>query len=196
MHFRNYRLWKTWLEHYLKGAVSQHALTVNMWKLCKHLQNLDESTFFRFFHHFQRSWFVKSLPFCYVKSLGFLLTYWLAMPTIVFKIARICHSQFKCNYLINEKSFPNFLFHFWNLHQILNILKKKMIAIPTFFRKLQNVKDLVRPLSKKHRSRTPFDSQHVKDFQTLAKPAWEHFHHIFSSIWETLIWKISPLVIC
>ena len=49
--------------------------------------------------------------------------------------------------------------------------KKKMIAIATLFRKLQNVKDLVRPLSKKHRSRTPFDSQHVKDFQTLAKPA-------------------------
>ena len=49
--------------------------------------------------------------------------------------------------------------------------EKRMIAIPTFFRKLQNVKDLVRPLSKKHRSRTPFDSQHVKDFQTLAKPA-------------------------
>ena len=46
-----------------------------------------------------------------------------------------------------------------------------MIAIPTLFRKLQNVKNLVRPLSKKHLSRTPFDSQHVKDFQTLSKPA-------------------------
>ena len=46
-----------------------------------------------------------------------------------------------------------------------------MIAIPTLFWKLQNVKNLVRTLSKKHRSRTPFDSQHVKDFQTLAKPA-------------------------
>ena len=44
-----------------------------------------------------------------------------------------------------------------------------MIAIPTLFRKLQNVKDLVRPLSKKHLSRTPFDSQHFKESQTLAK---------------------------
>ena len=72
---------------------------------------------------------------------------------------------------LKKKSSLILLFHFWNLHQILNILKQRMIAIPTFFRKLQNVKDLVRPLSKKHRSRTPFDSQHVKDFQTLAKPA-------------------------
>ena len=63
------------------------------------------------------------------------------------------------------------MFHFWNLHQILNILKKKMIAIPTLFRKLQNVKNLVRPLSKKHRSRTPFESQHVKGSQTLVKSA-------------------------
>ena len=44
-----------------------------------------------------------------------------------------------------------------------------MIAKPTLFRKLQNVKNLVGPLSKKHRSRTPFDSKRVKRSQTLAK---------------------------
>ena len=33
-----------------------------------------------------------------------------------------------------------------------------MIAIPILFRKLQNVKNLVGPLSKKHRARTPFES--------------------------------------
>ena len=44
-----------------------------------------------------------------------------------------------------------------------------MIVIRTLFRKLQTVKDLVRPLSKKHRFRTTFDSQHVKQSQTLLK---------------------------
>ena len=44
-----------------------------------------------------------------------------------------------------------------------------MIVIPTFFQKLQTVKDLVRPLSKKQRFRTPFDGQHVKGSQTLVK---------------------------
>ena len=44
-----------------------------------------------------------------------------------------------------------------------------MIVIPTFFQKLQTVKDLVKPLSKKHRFRTTFDSQHVKRSQTLVK---------------------------
>ena len=89
-----------------------------------------------------------------------------------------------------------FLLHFCNLHQFLNIFKKKMIVIATLFRKSQTVKDLVRPLSKKHCFRTLLDSQHVKGSQTLVKSPLEHFHHIFSSLWGNLIWKISPLVIC
>ena len=46
-----------------------------------------------------------------------------------------------------------------------------MIVIPTLFRKLQTVKDLVRQLSKKHFLRAPFDSEHVKGSQTLVKCA-------------------------
>ena len=70
------------------------------------------------------------------------------------------------------KTFSNFFFcYFLNLHQILNILKKKMIVIATLFRKLQTVKDLVGPLFKKHRFRNSFDNQHVKDFQNLVKYA-------------------------
>ena len=57
MYFWNYRLWKTWLGHSLKSAVSEHALTVNMWKLPKYLQNLDESASIMFFHYSSGSWF-------------------------------------------------------------------------------------------------------------------------------------------
>ena len=63
----------------------------------------------------------------------------------------------------------NFLFHFWNLHQILNILKKRMIVIANQFPKIRTVKILLRPLSKECRFRTPFDSQHVKALQILVK---------------------------
>ena len=48
----------------------------------------------------------------------------------------------------NQKLFPNFLFHFWNLHQTLNILKKMMIVTANVFPKLQSVKILLRPLFK------------------------------------------------
>ena len=93
------------------------------------------------------------------------------MTSILFEIVKICRPQFKCKYLSNQKRFLNVLFHFWHLHQILNILEKKMMVIATLFRKLQTVKDLVRPLSKKHPSSSTIDSQHVKDFQSLPKLA-------------------------
>ena len=118
------------------------------------------------------------------------------MTSTLFGILRICHPRFKSNCFKNEKLFLVFFFHFWNLHHILHILKKKKIVKATLFRKLQTVKDLFRPLSKNLPFRTRFDRQHVKWSQTLAKAAWEHFSNIFSSLWEKLMWKISPSVLC
>ena len=156
-YFRNYRLWKSWLDHSLKSTISEHALTVNMSKRPKYLRNLHESAFV--------------------------------------KILTICHSQFKCNYLENEKLCLHFLFNFWNLHQILNVLKKRIIVIANVFLELQAVKILVRLLSKERFFRTHFDSQHVKASQVLAKYQWEHFYHVFSTFSGELIWKMSPLML-
>ena len=92
-----------------------------------------------------------------------------------------------------QKFFLNFLFHFWNLHQILNILKKKMMALANVCPKLQTVKNFLRRLCQKPRFRTRLDSRHVKVSGILAKSRWECFYHVFSSIWGTLIWKMFPL---
>ena len=62
--------------------------------------------------------------------------------------------------------------------------------------KLRTAKDVVRQMSKKPRFRTPFESRHVKGSQALVKSAWQHFYHIFSSLWDILSWKMSLLVIC
>ena len=107
---------------------------------------------------------------------------------------RICPSRLKCNYLKIKKLFCNFSFHLWNLHQILNISKEKMIVIANVFSKLQTFKDIVRRLSRKSRFRTPFNSQHVKESHAFVKFGLEHFYHSFSSIWRELICKISPLL--
>ena len=125
-----------------------------------------------------------------------LLTHILPSANILFKIGRICHSKIRSNYLEIELVFLNFLFHFWNLHQILNILKKKKMAIAdVFLKKLQTVKNLVRPLSEKCRFGTTFDSQPVKVSQILAKLPSDHFYYVFSSFWRKLIWKMSFLII-
>ena len=46
-----------------------------------------------------------------------------------------------------------------------------MIVITTLLRNLQAMKGLVRAFSKKQYFRTPFDSQNVKESQTLVKLA-------------------------
>ena len=66
-----------------------------------------------------------------------------------FKIVRICNSQFKCNNLENQKLSLKFLFHCWNIHQILNILKKKMIVTANELSKLHTVKNFNRALPNK-----------------------------------------------
>ena len=99
---------------------------------------------------------------------------------------------FKSSYLKNKKHFLGFLFHLWNLHQILNNFKKKNIVIANVFPKLATVQGLVTPLTIQRRLKTSFDSQHVKRYQTLVKSSWENFYHIFSSLWGEIIWKISP----
>ena len=55
-----------------------------------------------------------------------------------------------------KKLFLTFLFNFLNLHQILNILKEKMIVIANVFPKLQTVKIFVRKLYQEHIFRTGF----------------------------------------
>ena len=117
----------------------------------------------------------------------------LLMASILFQIPRICNSQFKCNFLNNEKLLINFLFDFWIQHLILNTLKENMIFIANVNPKLQIVKKLVRPLSKRRRFRTCFDSEDVKASQILAKSQWERFYHVFSSFSGKFIWRMSAL---
>ena len=70
---------------------------------------------------------------------------------------------------VKRKTFCESFIDFLNLHQILNILKEKMIVIANLFPILQTVKNLIRALSKKRRFRTHFDIQHVRASQILAK---------------------------
>ena len=114
------------------------------------------------------------------------------ITSILFRIVTICCSLFGSCYLKNRKHFPGFLFHLSNLHQIWNIFKQKKIVIANTFPKLVTVQGLVTPLSIQRRPKTFFDSQHVKGLLTLVKSSWEHFYHIFSSLWGEIIWKTSP----
>ena len=77
---------------------------------------------------------------------------------------------------------------------IWTISKKRNIVIANVFLKLATVQGFVTSLTIQRRLKTSFDSQHVKRYQTLVKSSWEHFDHIFSSLWAEIIWKISPWI--
>ena len=47
------------------------------------------------------------------------------MTSILAAICRIYRSKFKRHYLRNKRLFLDFLLHFWNVHEIYTILKKK-----------------------------------------------------------------------
>ena len=47
------------------------------------------------------------------------------MASILFKIVKFATPNSNATICKIKKHFLNFLFHFWNLHQILNIFKKK-----------------------------------------------------------------------
>ena len=93
-----------------------------------------------------------------------------------------------------RKTFSEFFGPFVDAWSNVQYFQKKKIVIGNLFPKLQTVKYLVRPLSKKLRLRTSFESQHVNGSQTLAKTVPENCYHIFSSLGEEMIWEISPLL--
>ena len=47
------------------------------------------------------------------------------MTSIPVAKCRFSNNKFKCLYLKKEKHFVDFFLHFWNVHDIENILKKK-----------------------------------------------------------------------
>ena len=117
------------------------------------------------------------------------------MTSTIFVIVRTYGNQFKCNYLRNKKIFHDFLHHFWNVLQVLNILKERMTLIADLFLKLGTANDIVRQMPKKPRFRTPFDRQHVKGWQTLLTSARRQIYQVLPSLRRKWSWKMSLLVI-
>ena len=66
------------------------------------------------------------------------------MTSILFLTEAIYWNIFKCNYLRNQKYFPNFFLHVRHLDSILNIFKKKMTLIADVFLNLRTPKNVVR----------------------------------------------------
>ena len=78
----------------------------------------------------------------------------------------------------------------------MNIFKKKMTLIPNVFSKFRTPKNMVTSMFKKSRIKGSFGKQHGTRAQILLKFAWQHFYHIYWSLWRESTFKKSLLVIC
>ena len=106
-------------------------------------KTLVKSSWEHFDHIFPSLWgelIRKKCPLLKFEIIGvFVNTHGLPITSILFRFVRICRSQFKSNYLKDKRYFLASLFHLWNLHQTLNISKKKKILIANVFPKLTTV---------------------------------------------------------
>ena len=55
----------------------------------------------------------------------------------------ISRNKFKRHFLKNKRLFLDFLMHFWNVHEIQNIFKKKMSILTLLFQKWCTAKEVV-----------------------------------------------------
>ena len=158
----------------------------------KHLWKMSERNFIIFFQYSEGKWFGKYLRYWSLKSQECLLKHRQSITIILFGTVEFA-VPYSNTIILKTKTFCSvFFFHLWNLQKILNKFEKRKIVIANVFPKLQTVKDLVRRFSKKRRFRTSFNSQHVKELQTLVKSAWEHLYHIFSSLSREMVSIICP----
>ena len=116
------------------------------------------------------------------------------MTSIPAAICRIFCNNFKGYYLKNGRLFLDFLFHFWNVHNIYNILKKRMSVLAYIFRKLLFPKEVATETSRKSCFRTPFGNQRVNGFQTPLKVARHHYYPLFIWFSGKLSWKKTALL--
>ena len=102
--------------------------------------------------------------------------------------------QFQTLLSQKRKTLSGFFLHFWNVHEIYNILKKRMSVLAWFFPILLFPKQVATETSRRSCLRTPFGNQRVNGFQTPLKVARHHYYHFFPWISGKLSLKKTTLL--
>ena len=117
------------------------------------------------------------------------------MTSIPAAICKIFCNNFKRYYLKNGRLFLDTLLPFLNVHEISNILKKRMSVLAWLFPKLLFPKEVATETSRRSCFRTPFGSQRLNGFQTPLKVGRHHYYPLFRWISGKLNRKKTALLI-
>ena len=125
MYFWTYGLRNTCLDKCLKSLVLEVPSISNRGNGSKHCLKLNNSTFTIFIDLWEINSGWNSRSEWYPKSYDCLLTHWLPIISILLLTEAIYCNIFRCNYLRNKKSFPNFFLYYLNLYLIFENFQKK-----------------------------------------------------------------------
>ena len=127
IYFRNYRMWKSLLKNSLKAPFQNR-----LWKsTCESVPNackISMRPFWSCFPSLSRKLIWRMSPLVLGEILGVFLN--TLTSDGKYHVQGCKNLQLKISMQLSEKQkhFLKFLFHFWNLYQILNILKKRWFS--------------------------------------------------------------------
>ena len=106
----------------------------------KRLQTQVKSSWEQFYRTFSSLWgeiYWKISPWFKFEITGLFVNTWTADYKDPVLTVRICRSLFKSGYIKNKKYSLSFFFHLRNLHEVLNVFKKKKTLIANVFLNLR-----------------------------------------------------------
>ena len=143
------------------GLPSENPLGMNVLTTPKNSWYLQKSTFILLLLHFEPNWVRKSYFQSDLRFQDCLITRWLDAVNILVVISRIYRYHFKSNDLKNHKPFALFCWNIWNLHELSNVLQKKMSLIGQVFLKLLTPKYVLMKIHNRASFWKPFVSECV-----------------------------------
>ena len=146
---------------FITGLLSENHLSVNVLNSQENSWNLQKIYFVPLLLHFERTWVRKSYFQSDLRFQDCLITRWLDAVNILVVISRIYRYHFKSNDLKNHKPFALFCWNIWNLHELSNVLQKKMSLIGQVFLKLLTSKYVLMKMHNRASFWKPFVSECV-----------------------------------
>ena len=177
-----------------KAPVLEHRSGFEAFAGPKHIPNLHDIVFILSFLSSKTNWVQKHLSQSDPKCKDCFLTRWRLITCILLIVERNSSNQFKRNYPKNQRQYLIFLLHFWNLHEILHILKKRITLMAEIFSILLTPKNVFPWMPKSSSFRTLFGIHSIYGSQALSKSTRHRFYPDFPLLQDKLSWKTSLLI--
>ena len=125
-YFRNYWCWKTWLLKRLKGLPSEHHSLMNVLTGSKHCQKSARHHYYPLFSSIRGKLSCKKSPSVWYEILRLFANALIADDKYSVSNMQDLPQHIETLLSQRQKTFLDFFYHLWIVHEIYTIFKKKM----------------------------------------------------------------------